>query len=264
MNGEERKGTEEGQGRDGILGWTEETWTATSCTALATFARAQAARRSYRSQSTPSSPINQRSLLQTCPPPLTTAVRKEVRACVPSPSSKTLGSSVLDEHHLGWFAHNLGSAISCMSLRASSRTTSRRASYRNQIDRCKMRIRSWAHPASEYERVTLSSAAPCASPALLNSGSFASSLSTCCLSTSGSEQCGSPPGGPIATCFFEAKDCRARRKLLKQSQGARLQSRVWWGDGGGMGGRDIATRMVSKPKFSAALRRPGPLHHARL
>ena len=199
MKGEERKGTEEGQGRDGILGWTEETWTATSCTALATFARAQAARRSYRSQSTPSSPINQRSLLQTCPPPLTTAVRKEVRACVPSPSSKTLGSSVLDEHHLGWFAHNLGSAISCMSLRASSRTTSRRASYRNQIDRCKMRIRSWAHPASEYERVTLSSAAPCASPALLNSGSFASSLSTCCLSTSGSAQSGSRPGAPTAT-----------------------------------------------------------------
>ena len=49
MKGEERKGTEEGQGRDGILGWTEETWTATSCTALATFARSQASHATFLS-----------------------------------------------------------------------------------------------------------------------------------------------------------------------------------------------------------------------
>ena len=77
-----------------------------------------------------------------------------------------------------------------------------------------------AQPAPKDERVTVSSSAPCAFAALLNSGSPASSLSPCCLSTSGSAQCGSRPGAPIAI----AKDCRARRKMLTQGQGARLQS----------------------------------------
>ena len=110
----------------------------------------------------------------------------------------------------------------------------------------------------------MSSATPCASSALSNSGSPTSSFSTCCLSTSGSAQSRTACGGPMATRFCEAKRCRTRRTVLKHSQRARLQARAWWGEGGGMGGRDIATRMVSKPKFSAALRRPGPLHHARL